>query len=174
MHQFSMHRCSAFLHVTALIVLLNQVDAAFRPPLGPVKAARNAAPSTFTDQLIDRCDVHYHDTILDHFDWVKNEWTKTKLSLFTPWCCMYMNHMTKDQFWCRLSRMAASTPSGNNCLSRVAARRHCTRVLATQCVRSLTGRLMMRRQRYFVCDKRNWKEIGPIFLYVGNEADVTL
>lgn len=30
------------------------------------------------------------------------------------------------------------------------------------------------RQRYFVCDKRNWKENGPIFFYVGNEADVTL
>ena len=36
------------------------------------------------------------------------------------------------------------------------------------------GHLMMRRQRVFICDKRNWKKNGPIFFYVGNEADVTL
>ena len=72
MHYLSRHRWSAYLHITALIVLLNQADAASRPPLGPVKAGRNAAPNTFTDQLMDRCDVQYHDTILDHFDWVSN------------------------------------------------------------------------------------------------------
>ena len=44
-------------------------------------------------------------------------------------------------------------------------------LFAHQCA---TGRLLMRRQRYFVCDKRNWKKNGPIFFYVGNEADVTL
>ena len=29
------------------------------------------------------------------------------------------------------------------------------------------------RQRYFLCDE-HWRKGGPIFFYVGNEADVTL
>ena len=29
------------------------------------------------------------------------------------------------------------------------------------------------RQRYFLCDE-HWRKDGPIFFYVGNEADVTL
>ena len=72
MHFLSMHRCSALLHMLALIALLNQTVSASGPPLGPVKAGRNAAANTFTDQLINRCDVHYHETILDHFDWVSH------------------------------------------------------------------------------------------------------
>ena len=29
------------------------------------------------------------------------------------------------------------------------------------------------RQRYFLCDE-HWRKGGPVFFYVGNEADVTL
>jgi hypothetical protein len=77
-----MHHCSALMHMLALVAFLNKAAAASGPPLGPVKAGHNAAPNAFTDQLINRCDVHYHDTILDHFDWVSRNVWKQETTLY--------------------------------------------------------------------------------------------
>jgi hypothetical protein len=66
-----MHLLPGLALAIAALALLVDVNAASGPPLGPVKGVQRAAPNAFTDQLISRCDVQYHDTILDHFDWVR-------------------------------------------------------------------------------------------------------
>lgn len=66
---------AALVLLLVCIAYLVHDTAAAGPPLGPVKggpaAIRSAAPNAFTDQLISRCTVHYHDIILDHYNWVR-------------------------------------------------------------------------------------------------------
>lgn len=67
-----MHLQAAIALLLTSLGLLVHADAATGPPLGPVKGVRSAAPNAFTDQLISRCDVHYHDATLDHYNWVSS------------------------------------------------------------------------------------------------------
>lgn len=63
-----LHALSSVL--IALAAISPAVQAAYRPPLGPVKGVSGAAQNAFTEDLLGRCDVHDHDTVLDHFNWV--------------------------------------------------------------------------------------------------------
>ena len=102
--------------------------------------------------LIERCSEHWFTATLDHFSWVRS--------------LADSSHWPLNTFWYGISSLTMSSLEVREVVQEV-------------CMQAEPdGGIWTYQQRYFLCED-SWARYqdgskGPIFFYMGNEADVTL
>lgn len=155
------------------------------PPRLPYKTLSNSRPTLSRSELITKCKVYSRDATLDHFSWVSDRLLSvlqireiqhvSGVAFQVVYCCLRIP-LQPIRFRCTC-RSSCPTCFQNG-MSVYPS--ECEKILKSMGMTQATppeNRTSF-MQRYFLCDD-HWKSHkdgtrGPIFFYVGNEADVTL
>jgi hypothetical protein len=142
-------RLLLLLLLSPLLLVLLQATAAstYKPSLSPYKPPKWQRGNSLNDQpdLVSRCTLLWRNATLDHFTWVRERVIRTR---------------------CRKQYARACCNQADVGFAAALLQREPEDGISTF------------QQRVFICDEF-WKPapnkaLGPIFFYLGNEADVTL